>query len=117
MPSTLRTWFDGTDGLIPDDRHLDVEDTAIATATPDGEAPVEVTNTYSTGAVQSTGQRLGSEMHGDWVFYRKDGSIMRSGSFDRGAQVGVWRTFGRDGRLVKETAFPDQTPSGTIASR
>ena len=73
----------------------------------DGSAPVEVTNTYATGAVQSTGQLLDGEMHGDWSFYRKDGSLMRSGSFDRGAQVGVWRTFDPDGRMVKESHFPE----------
>ena len=69
--------------------------------------PVDVTNEYSTGAVQSTGQILDGEMHGDWSFYRKDGSLMRSGSFDRGAQVGIWRTFDRAGTMVKETRFPD----------
>ena len=68
---------------------------------------MEVTNRYSTGAVQSTGQLLDGEMHGDWAFYRKDGSLMRSGSFDRGAQVGVWRTFDRSGTMVKETRFGD----------
>ena len=73
----------------------------------DEAASVEVTNTYSTGAVQSTGQILDGEMHGDWAFYRKDGSMMRSGSFDRGVQVGVWQTFDREGRMVKETRFPD----------
>ena len=46
-------------------------------------------------------------MHGDWAFYRKDGSMMRSGSFDRGVQIGIWRTFDREGRLVKETRFPE----------
>jgi len=48
-------------------------------------------------------------MHGAWAFYRKDGSDMRTGSFDRGRQVGVWRTFDRTGRLVKETAFDEVT--------
>ena len=28
---------------------------------------------------------------------------MREGTFDRGRQKGVWRTYARDGRLVKET--------------
>jgi hypothetical protein len=32
-----------------------------------------------------------------------DGS--RSGDFDRGRQVGTWRTLDRAGRLVKETNF------------
>ena len=60
---------------------------------------------YGSGALQSTGFRLDGEMHGPWEFYRKDGSVMRTGTFDRGRQVGVWRTFDRTGRLVKETDF------------
>ena len=34
---------------------------------------------------------------------------MRTGQFDRGKQVGIWRTFDRSGRLVKETDF-DKRP-------
>jgi hypothetical protein len=44
-------------------------------------------------------------MHGDWEFLRRDGSMMRSGRFEVGRQVGVWRTFDRDGNVVKETDF------------
>ena len=40
-----------------------------------------------------------------WSFFRADGSLMRSGRFDRGRQVGPWRTFDRAGKLVKETDF------------
>jgi antitoxin component YwqK of YwqJK toxin-antitoxin module len=60
---------------------------------------------YATGAIQSRGSTLGGEMHGTWEFFRKDGSVMRTGEFDRGRQVGVWRTYDRAGRLVKETRF------------
>lgn len=67
--------------------------------------PTAVTNRYSTGAVQSTGFMLDGEMHGHWEFFRKDGSMMRSGGFERGTQTGVWRTFDRAGLLVKETTF------------
>ena len=49
------------------------------------------------------------EMDGAWAFYRTDGSLMRSGSFDRGRQVGVWHTFDRSGKLVKETDFGQAT--------
>jgi hypothetical protein len=31
--------------------------------------------------------------------------VMRAGEFDRGKQVGVWRTLDRSGRVVKETDF------------
>jgi len=41
-------------------------------------------------------------MHGPWEFFRKDGSLMRSGEFNRGIQVGIWRTFDRSGNLVSE---------------
>jgi len=44
-------------------------------------------------------------MHGFWEFFRKDGSLMRSGSFYEGKQNGVWKTFDRTGKLVKETNF------------
>jgi hypothetical protein len=30
---------------------------------------------------------------------------MRSGNFDRGRQIGVWKTFDRASRVVKETDF------------
>jgi antitoxin component YwqK of YwqJK toxin-antitoxin module len=60
---------------------------------------------YATGALQSRGSTLDGEMHGAWEFFRKDGSVMRTGEFDHGRQVGTWRTFDRAGRLVKETNF------------
>ncbi|MGH2465517.1 MAG: toxin-antitoxin system YwqK family antitoxin [Candidatus Limnocylindrales bacterium] len=73
--------------------------------------PVIVINHYASDAVQSTGSMLGGLMHGDWEFFRTDGSVMRTGTFDRGRQVGRWRTFDRVGRLVKETDFGDPTRS------
>ena len=42
-------------------------------------------------------------MHGAWEFYRMDGSVMRTGEFDRGRQVGTGE-FDR-GRLGKATDF------------
>jgi antitoxin component YwqK of YwqJK toxin-antitoxin module len=60
---------------------------------------------YRTGVVKLKGFRLGGEFHGDWVWYRTDGTVMRIGQFDRGKQIGIWRTFERSGRLVKETDF------------
>ena len=60
---------------------------------------------YANGNVRFRGFHLDGEMHGDWEFFRADGSLMRSGAFDRGQQVGVWRTFDRKGKVVKETTF------------
>ena len=60
---------------------------------------------YDTGAVRYRGFQLDGEMHGHWEFLRKDGSLMRTGEFNRGRQVGTWRTYDRAGRVVKETEF------------
>ena len=79
----------------------------IASDEIDPAAPVEVTNTYSTGAVQSTGQLLDGEMHGDWAFYRKDGSMMRSGCIRPRRPGGRVADVRSRRRLVKETRFPD----------
>jgi len=69
--------------------------------------PVEETAHYANGRIKYTGYRLNGEMHGAWSFYRTDGSLMRSGAFDRGKQVGTWRTFDRSGAVVKETSLED----------
>jgi antitoxin component YwqK of YwqJK toxin-antitoxin module len=67
--------------------------------------PVPEVQHYGNGAVKMKGFRLDGELHGAWEWYRTDGSLMRTGEFDRGKQIGVWRTFERSGRMVKETAF------------
>jgi antitoxin component YwqK of YwqJK toxin-antitoxin module len=61
---------------------------------------------YDHGGPKHRGFTLDGDMHGAWEFYRRDGSLMRSGEFDRGKQVGVWKTFDRTGGVVKETVFP-----------
>ncbi len=66
---------------------------------------VEHVERYANGNLKMTGFHLEGEMHGAWEFFRTDGTIMRSGAFDRGRQVGTWRTFDRTGRVVKETDF------------
>ena len=67
--------------------------------------PTEALDLYPNGNPRFRGFHLGGEMHGEWTFYRADGSVMRTGAFDRGRQVGTWRTFARDGKLAKETDF------------
>jgi antitoxin component YwqK of YwqJK toxin-antitoxin module len=67
--------------------------------------PIEDTAHYANGWVKYTGFRLNGEMHGAWSFYRTDGSLMRSGAFDRGKQIDTWRTFDRSGTVVNETSF------------
>ena len=60
---------------------------------------------YENGLPRFKGEYKDGKMHGYWEFYRKDGSLMRSGTFDLDKQVGLWTTYSRDGRVVKETNF------------
>jgi antitoxin component YwqK of YwqJK toxin-antitoxin module len=60
---------------------------------------------YDNGLPRFKGEYLDGLMHGHWEFYRKDGSLMRSGEFNLEVQVGIWKTFDREGKLVKETKF------------
>lgn len=64
--------------------------------------PRELNPFFDNGLPRFKGDYLGDEMHGPWEFYRKDGSLMRTGEFDRGKQIGTWRTFDRAGALVSE---------------
>ena len=61
---------------------------------------------YDNGKVRFRGANLDGKMDGPWKFFRRDGSLMRSGAFERGKQIGVWRTFDRTGKVLKETKFP-----------
>ena len=67
--------------------------------------PVPVTVLYPNGRVKFTGSYLDGEMHGDWHWFRTDGTVMRTGSFERGRQIRIWRTYDRSGRIVKETDY------------
>ncbi|MFL5641187.1 MAG: toxin-antitoxin system YwqK family antitoxin [Chloroflexota bacterium] len=71
----------------------------------DDATPIADIAYYPSGTVKSEGYRLHEVMHGEWVFYRLDGSVMRRGRLEGGRQVGSWRTFDRTGRLIKETDF------------
>jgi antitoxin component YwqK of YwqJK toxin-antitoxin module len=73
--------------------------------TSDKREPVSETTFYANGRIKHRGAVLDGEMHGPSEFYRLDGSLMRSGSLDRGRQVGMWRTYDRAARVVKETTF------------
>ncbi len=72
-------------------------------AEPDGPEVVY----YDNGNVKHRGGYLDGEMHGPWEFFRRDGSTMRTGTFDRGKQVGIWRTYDHESIVTKETDLGD----------
>jgi hypothetical protein len=78
---------------------------------PDAAQPVE--RFHADGSLWARGHLLDGEEHGDWEWFRPDGTRMRSGSFDRGAQVGLWTFYDEHGVAVKRTRFPGPAGSPT----
>jgi uncharacterized protein YdhG (YjbR/CyaY superfamily) len=60
---------------------------------------------YKNGAIKAKGKFKGELLTGYWEWFRLDSSIMRSGTFKNGAQVGEWTTYDKSGEIVKVTKF------------
>ena len=58
---------------------------------------------HTTGSLRARGPVVGGQPHGYWEWFRLDGSLMRSGTFDHGRTVGTWTTYDRDGTPYKIT--------------
>ncbi|MBC2778391.1 toxin-antitoxin system YwqK family antitoxin [Parasphingopyxis marina] len=58
---------------------------------------------HKDGSLWATGQVIGEAPTGYWEWFRKDGTKLRSGHFDKGEQVGEWTTYDREGAPYKVT--------------
>lgn len=60
---------------------------------------------HKDGSVWAVGQMLQGVPTGYWEWFRKDGTRMRSGTFENGKQVGEWTTYDRQGKIYKVTVM------------
>ncbi len=67
---------------------------------------------HKDGSIWAKGQTNNGVMEGYWEWFRKPansadkiGTIMRSGYFKNGKQVGQWTTYNKHGDIVKVTDF------------
>lgn len=58
---------------------------------------------HKDGSLWAEGFTRDGEPHGFWQWYRKDGTRLRSGHFDRGRQIGEWTTYDKTGAVYKVT--------------
>ncbi len=58
---------------------------------------------YSNGVLKAKGKMRQEKMHGYWEWFRKDGTKLRSGSFNKGEQVGLWITYDLSGKPYKKS--------------
>jgi antitoxin component YwqK of YwqJK toxin-antitoxin module len=79
--------------------------------TPAKKAPVQKarrqkrTDYHKDGSVKAQGTTRDGELDGYWEWFRLDGTMMRSGHFDMGAQTGEWTTYDTGGKAHKITRF------------
>lgn len=57
------------------------------------------------GRLRAEGRLRAGELHGEWTWYRTDGSLMRTGRFSNGRRTGTWITYDHDGAEVRRTVL------------
>lgn len=72
---------------------------------------VKHTQYHKDGSVWAKGQTRDGLMTGYWEWFRKSGTKMRSGHFDKGEQVGEWITYDRAGKVYKVTQMKANAPA------
>ena len=63
------------------------------------------TEYHRDGSVWARGQKVGDVAVGYWEWFRVDGTRLRSGTFENGAQVGEWTTYDKRGEVYKVTTI------------
>jgi antitoxin component YwqK of YwqJK toxin-antitoxin module len=60
---------------------------------------------HKDGSIRAKGTERDGKLDGYWEWFRKDGTIMRSGYFDMGERTGEWTTYDAKGKVYKVTRF------------
>ncbi len=61
------------------------------------------TERHRDGSIRARGQVVNGRPDGYWEWFRLDGTLLRSGFFDRGRQIGEWTTYDASGAPYKVT--------------
>lgn len=62
---------------------------------------------HKDGTVWAKGKMLDGVCEGYWEWFRNGGTLMRSGYFKTGKQVGEWVTYDGKGKEVKRTKMKE----------
>ncbi len=68
-------------------------------------SPEPYTEYHKDGSIWAIGQKLDGVPTGYWEWFRKDGTKMRSSTFENGQQVGEWTTYDREGKVYIVTVM------------
>ena len=72
---------------------------------------------HKDGSLWARGQTIDGVMTGYWEWFRKDGTRMRSGYFDRGDQVGEWTSYDKTGAVYKVTVMKPKAAKKSSTKR
>lgn len=71
-------------------------------------------HSHKDGSIWAKGRTIGGMPTGYWEWFRKDGTKLRSGYFDKGEQTGEWTTYDKKGAVYKVTDMkPKAKKSGS----
>lgn len=62
---------------------------------------------HKDGSVWAKGDMVDGVMDGYWEWFRKDGTKLRSGYFQKSKQVGEWITYDKKGEVYKITSLDE----------
>ena len=62
---------------------------------------------HGNGFPRHRGRVRAGEPHGEWAWYRSDGSLRQTGSFVKGKRTGQWTTYDRSGGPIAVTHHRD----------
>ena len=60
---------------------------------------------HNDGSIWAKGTMVAGKPEGYWEWFRKDGTRMRSGYFEKGKQIGEWTTYDKKGKVYKVTSM------------
>ena len=61
--------------------------------------------------------RINGVLTGYWEWFRKDGTKLRSGTFEAGEQVGAWTTYDQKGAVYKVTQMKPKPAASRPAQK
>ncbi len=66
---------------------------------------------HKDGSIWAKGNTIDAIPDGYWEWFRKDGTKLRSGYFQKGKQTGEWITYDKKGERYKVTSFDKKQTS------
>lgn len=72
---------------------------------------------HKDGSLWAKGHMKAGKLHGYWEWFRKDGTKMRSGHFEKDEKCGEWTTYDAKGKIYKVTLIKPPPKKRSAATK